>query len=73
MPPYAEGGTLLDAAEATVNAMPDGAEKIFVLSAWNNNASFERTSPRILSFGSALGMTSEDLHNLFRLGASLAV
>jgi len=53
--------------------MPDGAEKIFVLSAWNNNASFERTSPTILSFGSALGMTSEDLDNLFRLGASLAV
>ena len=53
--------------------MPDGAEKIVVLSAWNNNASFERTSPTILSFGRALGMTSEDLDNLFRLGASLAV
>lgn len=53
--------------------MPDGAEKIVVLSAWNNNANFKRTSPTILSFGRALGMTSEDIDNLFRLGASLAV
>jgi hypothetical protein len=64
---------LLDTAEAAINAMPDGAEKIVVLSAWNNNANFKRTSPTILSFGRALGMTSEDIDNLFRLGASLAV
>ena len=73
MTPYAEGGTLLDAAEAALAAMPDGAEKIVVLSAWNNNANLERNSPTILSFGAALGMTSDDLDNLFRLGASLAV
>ena len=73
MTPYTGGGTLLDAAEAAINAMPEGAEKIVVLSAWNNNANFERNSPTILSFGAALGMTSDDLDNLFRLGASLAV
>ena len=53
--------------------MPEGAEKICVLSAWNNNANFKRTSPTILSFGSALGMTPDDLDNLFSLGTSLAV
>jgi cysteine synthase len=37
--------SMLDAAEATVNSMPEGAEKIVVLSAWNTNASFERTYP----------------------------
>ena len=39
--------------------MPEGAEKIVVLSAWNNNANFKRTSPTILSFGSVLGMTPD--------------
>ena len=73
MTPHPQAGTMLDAAEVALAAMPDGAEKIVILSAWNNNANFERTSPTILSFGVTLGMTSDDLDNLFRLGASLAV
>jgi hypothetical protein len=71
--PHPQAGTMLVAAEAALAAMPDGAEKVVVLSAWNNNANFERTSPTILSFGAALGMTSDDLDNLFRLGGSLTV
>jgi hypothetical protein len=73
MTPHPQAGTMLAAAEAALAAMPEGAEKIVVLSAWNNNANFERTSPTILSFGTALGMTSDDLDNLFRLGGSLTV
>ena len=73
MTPHPQAGTMLVAAEATIAAMPDGSEKIVVQSAWANNANFERTSPTILSFGSALGMTSDDLVNLFRLGGSLTV
>lgn len=71
--PHPQAGTMLVAAEAALNAMPDGPEKIVVLSAWNNNANFERTSPTILSFGVALGMTSDDLDDLFRLGGGLTV
>jgi len=73
MTPHPQAETMLAAAEAALAAMPEGAEKIVVLSAWNNNANFERTSPTILSFGTALGMTSEDLDNLFRLGGSLTI
>ena len=73
MTPHPQAGTMLAAAEAALAAMPEGAEKIVVLSAWDNNANFERTSPTILSFGAALGMTSDDLDNLFRLGGSLTV
>lgn len=73
MTAHTETETLLEAAEAALNAMPEGVEKIVVLSAWNNNANFERTGPTILSFGTALGMTSDDLDNLFRLGGSLTV
>lgn len=73
MTPHSEAGTMLVAAEAALAAIPDGAEKIVVLSAWNNNAKFERTSPTILSFGAVLGMTSDDLDNLFRLGGELTV
>lgn len=73
MTPHPQAGTMLIAAEAALAAMPDGAEKIVVLSAWNNNANFDRTSPTILSFGAALGMTSDDLDDLFRLGGGLTV
>jgi hypothetical protein len=73
MTPHPQVGTMLVAAEAAIAAMPDGAEKIVVQSAWANNANFERTSPTILSFSSALGMTSDDLDNLFRLGGGLTV
>lgn len=64
---------MLVAAEASIAAMPEGAEKIVVQSAWANNANFERTSPTILSFSSALGMDSDALDDLFRLGGSLTV
>lgn len=73
MTPHPQAGTMLAAAEAALAAMPDGAEKIVVLSAWNNNANFERTSPTILSFGTVLGMTSDDLDNLFRFSGELTV
>lgn len=71
--PHPQAGTMLDAAEAALNAMPEGAPKIVVLAAWGNNANFERTSPTILSFGAALGMSDDALDNLFRLGDSLTV
>ena len=71
--PHPQGGTMLDAAEAAINGMADGAEKIVVLAAWNNNANFERQSLTILSFGAALGMDSDDLDTLFRRGNSLTV
>lgn len=73
MTPHPQAGTMLVAAEAAIAAMPDGAEKIVVQSAWANNANFDRTSPTILSFGAALEMTSDDLDNLFRLGGGLTV
>lgn len=71
--PHPQAGTMLVAAEAALNAMPEGQNKIVVLSAWHNNANFERHSPTILSFGEALGMDSDSLDNLFRLGSSLVV
>jgi hypothetical protein len=66
-------GTLLDAANAAIEGMPEGPQKIVVHSAWNNNANFERNSPTILAFGVTLGLDSEALDNLFRQGAALSV
>lgn len=51
----------------------NGAKKAIVQSAWSNNANFTRNSPTILSFGQTLGLSSDDLDNLFRLGDSLTV
>lgn len=73
MVPHPKAGTMLAAAEAAISSMSDGPEKTVVLSAWTHNANFQRTSPTILNFGAALGMSSADLDNLFRLGGGLVV
>ena len=71
--PHPKGGTMRSAAEAAINAMPDGQEKIVATAAWDNNANFSRTSPTILNFASVLGLSDADLDRLFILADSLAV
>ena len=71
--PHPQGGDMLTAAEAAISNMPEGVEKVIVQSAWANIATFERTSPTILSFGQTLGLSSDDLDNLFRLGGTFQV
>ena len=73
MTPNQQAGTMLAAAEAVINAMPDGPEQTVVRAAWDNNANFSRTSPTILSFAAALGLTNAELDQLFILGDSLTV
>lgn len=71
--PHSLHDNMLHAAELMIETMPDGLEKAIVQSAWSNNANFTRNSPTILSFGQTLGLSSDDLDNLFRLGGSLTV
>ena len=63
-----ENRGLLDAAEAEVAA----ADKITRL-AWNNATVWYRTSPMIESLGAGLGLSPEDLDNLFVQAAKITV
>ena len=64
---------LLGSVEAFISDLPDDASKIIIKSAWNNNATFERSSPTINTIAIALGLTDEQVDNLFRAGSALVV
>lgn len=63
-----ENQGLLDAAEAEVAA----ADKITRL-AWNNATIWYRTSPMIETLGTGLGLSPDDLDNLFVQAAKITV
>ena len=71
--PHPQAGNMLVATEAALAAMPASSEKVVVMAAWNNQANFSRQSATILQFGVVLGMDSDALDALFRLGDSLTV
>jgi hypothetical protein len=66
-------GTLYDAVVAALAALPDGPEKVVAQTAFEKDAKFVRSSPTIAAIASALGLTSEQVDDLFRLGDSLIV
>jgi hypothetical protein len=70
--PYGDA-TLYDAVVQILNALPDGAEKILAITAFQNGANFERNSPTILNIATVLGLDSDEIDELFTLGASLTV
>ena len=71
--PAPGGGTLHDSVDAAITAMPDGPDKVVIQTAWENNAGFSRTSPTILAFAARLGLTDEQLDQLFITGAKLVI
>lgn len=62
-----------DAVIAALAALPDGPEKVVVQTAFEKDAKFVRSSPTIAAIAGALGLTSEQVDDLFRLGAGLSV
>lgn len=65
--------TLYDAVVAAFAAMPDSPEKVVAQTAFEKDAKFVRASPTIASIATALGLTSAQVDDLFRLGDSLSV
>jgi hypothetical protein len=61
---------LTPTVDAAIEAMPDGMEKIVVSRAWNGNGDVLRYSPTVTSFMSILGLTEEQVDEMFRLAAS---
>ena len=68
-----EANGLLQAAEAIIDTMPDGIQKIAVQSAWKNNADFPRSSQTIISLAAGLVLTDADLDQMFATAASLTI
>ena len=64
---------LLQPAEAIIETMPDGLQKIAVQSAWRNNADFPRNSQTIISLAAGLALTDSDLDQMFAQAASLTI
>jgi hypothetical protein len=61
-------GKLTD-AEAAVEAA--AAENPLIALAWREAVEFKRTSPALNALAGAIGMTPEDVDNLFRLAATI--
>ena len=63
---------MLESAEAVIAALPE-PQKTVVESAWNNQADFSRDAQTIVALAAALGLTEEQLDEMFAQAASLTV
>lgn len=63
---------LLEPAEQVIAGLPE-PQKTVVTSAWQNNSDFDRESQTIITLAAALGLTSEQLDDMFRQGAALTI
>jgi hypothetical protein len=61
---------LTPTVDAAVAGMPDGLEKIVISRAWNGNGDVLRHSPTVTSFMAILGLTDEQVDDMFRLAAT---
>jgi len=64
---------LLTQVESAITELDEGPVKIIIKSAWENNAEFKRDSLAIEGISKSIGLTSEQVDELFRKGASLKV
>lgn len=64
---------LLTQVESAIAELDEGPAKIIIKSAWENNAEFKRDSLAIEGISKSIGLTSEQVDELFRKGASLKV
>ena len=62
---------LLDSVEPAINAIPDATQRRLSLIEWQDSLEFERNRPLLVSMGTALGLTSAQLDQLFITAASL--
>lgn len=59
--------------ESAIAGLEEGPVKIIIKSAWENNAEFKRGSTAIEAISKIVGLTSEQVDELFRKGAALQV
>lgn len=56
---------LLNKVQPAIDAIPDATQRALVQIEWDDSQVFERNRPVLVALGTALGMTSDSLDNLF--------
>lgn len=57
--------------QPAINAIADATQRATFQNEWDNSTSFMRQRPSLIALGTAIGLTSTDLDNLFILAATL--
>jgi hypothetical protein len=64
-------GISIATVDATIQAIPDAVEREIAYTQWEYRGTIRRDSELLVSLGSAIGLTSEQIDDLFRLAATL--
>lgn len=62
---------LIDQVQPSIDAISDPLQRALAQNDWDNRLEFERDHPQLLAMAAALGLTDEDLDQLFIEGAKL--
>ena len=65
------GAGLLGAVQPAIDAVPDATMRAAMQIEWDDRLTFERSNPTLIALATGLGMTSEQLDQLFIAGATL--
>ena len=68
-----EDGNLYDAVVSSLQSLPDSQQKVVILTAWEKDAKFVRSSPTITAIASALNLSDAQIDEVFVLADSLKV
>lgn len=66
-------GNLYDAVVSLLQSLPDDSQKVVMLTAWEKDAKFTRSSPTITTIASALNLSDAQIDEVFILADSLKV
>lgn len=56
---------LIDQVQPAIDAVPDPVQRRLLDAEWNKSQEFHRTRPTLIALATAIGLTSEQLDNLF--------
>lgn len=62
---------LIDHVQPALDAISDPLQRALAQNDWDNRLEFERTHPQLLAIAGALGLTDEQIDQLFITGATL--
>jgi hypothetical protein len=61
----------LDLVQPAIDAIADPAQRAMIQIEWDDSQEFERTRPSVIAIGTAIGLSSSQLDELFVLAATL--
>lgn len=62
---------LLDSVQPAIDAIPDATQRGLAQIEWDDSQEFERNRPMLISLATAIGLTSEQIDELFITAAGL--